>query len=114
MNKAKKLMKLALGAVPSKLPRGIEEFDEYCRSIFELYDLPDLPNYRLAIASIIMHLGPTVTRSPKLFFAKSIHKADTNEAAFEAIQKLKEEDKRKREEALKESQSECVGEFNKD
>lgn len=41
---------------------------------------------------MVMHLGPTTTHVPKMFFAKSIKKAMANEVAFNKIQQLKQEE----------------------
>lgn len=85
----KKQLNQLFGLFPSKLPTGVAEFKDWADSIFYTYDLPDMPSYRQALASMIMHLGPTVDRKPKLFFAKSVKKAQANQIAYEEIQKLK-------------------------
>lgn len=117
----RKLMKLGQGIIATKLPRGMEEFDEFCRDIFDIYSLPDLPKYRHGICSLVMHLGPTTNKVSKLYLVKCLHKTDANEAAFEVLQKLKEEEKKKfleeqkkrEQEVLAEERSK-VGEFNQD
>lgn len=75
------------------------EFETFCDSIFFTYDLPDLPSYRHAIASMIMHLGPTVAVKPKRFFALSVLKAMSNQIAYENIQKLKKQEEEYHKEA---------------
>lgn len=80
------------GLFSSRLPLGAEEFDTFCESILSTYDIPPFPSYRRAIASMIMHLGPTTTHVPKMFFAKSIKKAMANEVAFNKIQQFKQEE----------------------
>lgn len=79
---------------PSPLPIGRAEFASFADSILETYNIPNLPSYHHAIASMIMHLGPTVTKVPKKFFADSIYKAMANEVAFQKIQELKEKEKK--------------------
>ncbi len=81
-----------MGFLPSRLPLGMTEFDDFCTSIFKTYSLPDLPSYRHAIASMVMHLGPTTANKPKWFFAKSVRKAMANQIAYENIQKLKKQE----------------------
>lgn len=81
-----------LGRFPTALPKGAEEFDEFAQSILSTYNIPDFPSYRRAIASMIMHLGPTMSHAPKSFFAKSIKKAMANEVAFNKIQQFKREE----------------------
>lgn len=89
----KKLGRFLLGFIPSRLPVGMQEFDTFCISIFTTYDLPDLPSYRHAIASLIMHLGPTTAYKPKFYFALSVQKAMSNQIAFENIQLLKTQER---------------------
>lgn len=85
----KKQFHKVLGLFPSKLPTGVAEFDSWSSSIFDTYGLPNLPSYRQAVASMIMHLGPTVDKKAKFFFAKAVRKAQANQIAYEEIQKLK-------------------------
>lgn len=85
----KKSYKKLIYTLPSKLPVGMNEFDQFCKSVFDTYDLPDAPSYRQAIASMIMHLGPTEARASKRYFAASIYKAMANQIAYENIQLIK-------------------------
>ena len=78
---------------PRPLPYiGMTDFDRYCDMIFNVYGLPDLPSYRQAIASMIMHLSPTTSYQAPFFFAKSVKKAMANQIAYEKIQQLKKEE----------------------
>lgn len=86
----KQLLNKLKGMFPSKLPTGTADFDSWAVSIFTTYNLPDMPSYRNAIASMIMHLGPTTDKKPLLFFAKAVRKAQANQIAYEEIQKLKQ------------------------
>lgn len=91
--KIKKIFAKLMGMIPGPLPHlGILSFDEFCNDIFTRYDLPDLPSYRNAIASMIMHLGPTCAYKSKFFFAVSVKKAMANQIAYEKIQQLKKEE----------------------
>lgn len=88
----KKSFHIIKGFFPSALPTGLRALDEFSTSIFETYDLPDLPSYRHAIASMIMHLSPTTAYKPKRFFALSVKKAMSNQIAYEKIQSLKKQE----------------------
>ena len=80
---------------PSKLPtKGAAELDVFCASIFDLYGIPDMPSYRHAIATMIMHLGPQADRKSKSFFARSVKKAMANQIAYELIDHLRKEEKK--------------------
>lgn len=92
MIKLDKIRQKVAGFVPTALPVGKEEFNKFCASIFYTYDLPALPSYKHAIASMIMHLGPTKAKATKRFFALSVKKAMSNQVAYEIIQDLKNEE----------------------
>ncbi len=82
------------GFVPVQLPTGAKAFDAFCESILSSYDLPRLPSYKHSIATMIMHLGPTVSHKAPYFFAKSVRKAMANQTAYDAMQRIKEEEKK--------------------
>jgi hypothetical protein len=48
---------------------------------------------------MVMHLGPQTTSVKKYWIACSIRKAQANQVAFEVIQKIKEEEKKAKDEA---------------
>jgi hypothetical protein len=87
--KVQRFANKTLGLFPTKLPLGMTDFDRFCDSIFDTYELPNDPSYKHAIASMIMHLGPTVASKPKRFFALSVQKAMANQIAYQNIQLLK-------------------------
>jgi hypothetical protein len=74
----------------SPLPIGMEAFDAWCEKIFTLYKLPDNPSYRHAIATMIMHLGPTKDKAPLSYFAKSVRKAMSNQIAHFKMKEINE------------------------
>lgn len=97
MGKFQKAFNYISSFFPTALPRGTGEFEDFAQSIIDTYKLPDLPSYRHAIASMIMHLPPTCHRAAKRFFAKSVLKAMANEVSYAKIQEyrdaMKEADK---------------------
>jgi len=94
--KLKYLFKRLIWAiVPSKLPVGLEYLNKFSTETLAVYDIPTLPSYYHAIASMIMHLGPQQTHVRRGHIAKTIFKAMSNQVAFEQIQRLKEEAKAK-------------------
>jgi hypothetical protein len=91
--KALKMLKKVKFMFPHQLPSmGISELDQFSNEIFEVYDLPDLPSYRNAIASMIMHLGPAVAWKAPIYFAICVRKAMANQIAYEKIQQLKKDE----------------------
>lgn len=93
MNKLHKLFLKVVFFFPRPLPHiGMTDFDRYCELIFTIYGLPDLPSYRQAIASMIMHLSPSTFYKAPFYFATSVKKAMANQLAYEKIQQLKKEE----------------------
>ena len=83
------------GLFPSPLPVGAQAFDAFFATICEVYSLPNLPSYKTAIASQIMHLPATLHKAPMWLFAKSIKKAMANQVAYQIIQDEREAQKKK-------------------
>lgn len=94
-----KFIQIVRGFFPAKLPLNLADFEIYASSIFELYDVPDMPSYRHAIASGIMRLGPITAYKSKFYFALSVKKAMANEIAFQNIQLLKKQEQEYNEKA---------------
>ena len=87
------LRKNFTGYFPKALPHGVTEFEHFCGYVFDTYGIPNLPSYREAVATMIMHLGPTVDTKAPHYFAKSIRKAMSNEVAYSYLQDRREEKK---------------------
>lgn len=84
-----KLFARFLALFPTNLPVSGVEFKNFSDHILWAFGLPNLPSYHAAIGSMIMHLGPTIHRKPKAFFARSVKKAMANEVAYSIIQSIK-------------------------
>ena len=89
-----KTLQFLRGFLPKSLPVGVREFNQFCESIFTVYGLPDLPSYRHAIGTMIMHLGPVTFYKAPWFFALSVKKAMANQVAYEMLMELKEAEKK--------------------
>lgn len=92
VEKSIKMKKFVRSFFPVKLPTGLLEFNQFSSNIIETYNLPNLPSYKHAIASMIMHLGPTTFYKSPRFFAISVKKSMANQTAYEMIQIIKEQD----------------------
>jgi hypothetical protein len=79
---------------PHKLPIGFSEHEAFSTKILKNNNLPDLPSYRAAVATMIMHLGPTTDRATPRFFAKSLRASMTRQVAYEVIHRIKESEKK--------------------
>lgn len=97
MQKLRRLFSKILSFFPSKLPKGSQEFQTFCDSIFDLYDIPKEDGYYHSIAVMIQHLPPTQVYKPKAWFASSIYNAQAREVAFYKIQEIQKRNKEKAE-----------------
>ncbi len=79
----------------TKIPVGIIDLETLSNDLLDIYQIPNLPSYHHAIATMIMHQPPNCD-SMKMFHVKrQIHKAMANQVAYEVMQKIKEQDKAK-------------------
>lgn len=92
MNYIARLFKVFRCLIPSKLPIGKDVFNTWAEDIFSTFGLRDSPSNRQTLATLVMHLGPTVAYKPKIYFALASLKSMANETAFETIQSLRKEE----------------------
>lgn len=92
---------------PEKLPSTVSELDDFTTNALLVASLPDLPEYRRVIATTMMHLGPVTDRKSLRFFSRSLRRALLNQAAFDKIQAIiqQEKDKLQSKEALSDESS---------
>lgn len=88
---------------PRPLPMGRAEFDEWSDRLISgaLVKTEDKRSQRFALASMIMHLGPTEDHKPDNFFIHSLRKAACNQVAHAMIMEIKGEQKAEMEAAAK-------------
>jgi hypothetical protein len=87
----KRYFRLFLGLFPKQLPIGQTDLNKFCAYVFDLYVIPDLPSYRLAIATMIMHMGPQQAYKSPFWFFRSIRAAQAKEVAYQVIAADREE-----------------------
>jgi hypothetical protein len=86
----KLLLKRVLSRLPSPLPVGMSEFQQWSDDIIELSGkFADVDSMKFALASQIMHLGAQQAYVPKNYFVKSMRKAAANQVASQAFQDVK-------------------------
>jgi hypothetical protein len=95
--KLKNHAKRILGFFPQRLPDGMTAFKNWGEDILEIYGLPNEADYMHALATMIMHLGPTIHRKPPFYFFRSIKKTQANQIAYAVIQAIKEEKRQQKE-----------------
>lgn len=101
----KKYFALLRAHLPSTLPhQNKDEFEAWLTTLFALFNLPDSPNYRQAVAASVMQLPATQSKMPKAYFARVIRKSMANQIAYWVIEEVRALDKKlqqQEEEALK-------------
>jgi len=76
------------------LPVGMQEFEEWSDRIISGTLLPaDPDSQKFALATMLMHLGPTVDHETDLFFIKSLRKSAVNQIAHAKMTELRDKAK---------------------
>jgi len=76
-----------------RLPLTDAEFYEFKKTIFSEYEIEDTKDNTFGLARMVQMLDPTVLYAPKKYFAFSLKKQQANQAAFEVMEKIREEAK---------------------
>lgn len=101
--KLKKVLFLVKYTFKTRLPIGRTEMNDYLDELFLYSGIPNLPSYRQAVATMVLHLSPTEDKKSRRFFIKAIKKAMANETSYSLIQELKEEEKKKQQKLTSEA-----------
>jgi VIT1/CCC1 family predicted Fe2+/Mn2+ transporter len=105
MKKLLLLLKKILSLLPTPLPVGITEFNEWSDSIIDLSgEYADRDSMKYALASMVIHLGPQRSVVSKNYFVRSLRKAAANQVASQVFQDIKVKQQKQQEEAAKNEQ----------
>lgn len=85
------------------LPQTVAELDVFVATIATEFSLPNTDDTYEAIATLIMHMPPSVCTAPKSYFANSVRKSIANLAAYTKLREFS--DKRKQAESVQAEQS---------
>lgn len=85
----KRFLAYLAGFFPSAVPIGRTDFDTWATSIIDTYQFPDNDSVRFALASIVMHMGPTSAYKPKYYFALVIKAGAAKQVAASVFQDIK-------------------------
>lgn len=89
-----KLFKLALSYLPTKLPVGLTEMQQFCNEIIELSGkYADEDSMKYVITTSILHLDPSVDRISKQFFMRKLRKAAANQVASAVFTDIRDRNK---------------------
>lgn len=88
----KLLIKRLLSLLPTKLPVGMTEFDQFSNDIIELSgQYADLDSMRFAIASMLIHAPAHSGALSKHYFVVRLRKSACNQVASQVFQTIKSE-----------------------
>jgi len=83
-------VKRLFSLIPTPLPVGMTQFEEWSESIIELSgNYADTDSLKFAMASMILHLGAQRSRVPKNHFVQSLRKVAANQVASQVFQDIK-------------------------
>lgn len=87
----KKLGRQFLGLFPTAIPTGTAEFEVWAESIMSTYYMPtqDKDSIKWALATMIMHQGPTTAFKPKVFFALALRAGAAKQIANGVFYEIK-------------------------
>ena len=97
----KRVLLFLKSLLPTRLPVGKAEFDQWQRDILSLSGVPANESTLFAIAVMVLHLDPTVDRKPMHYFVKALNKGAANEVANSIILDLKAKQKERMEQEAK-------------
>lgn len=87
--KVKKVLRFIRAFFPSAVPIGMTDFDSWAYDIIDLYNLPNNDSVRFALATMIMHSGPTAAYKSKFYFNLMIKASMAKQIASAKFQEIK-------------------------
>ena len=89
----RRLIKQITAWIPTALPFGVTEFEEWASDIIWTYSLPDNDSTRFMLATMILHSNSTESTKPKRYFGRSARKSGSNQVAAYIMDTLKAKQK---------------------
>lgn len=86
----KRVLRLILAHIPTKLPVGIKEFSEWANDIIDLAGkFADEDSMKWTLATMIIHSDAKHGALPKSYFIARLRKAAANQVASQVFQDIK-------------------------
>lgn len=101
-NTVKRYFRLFRNLFPSKIPTGVSEHQAWATSIIEDYNFPDNDSVRFALATMVLHLGPTAAYRSKFYFSIMINAGAAKQVASQVFTDIKT---RQQDEARKQAEA---------
>ena len=83
------LIESMLSYIPTSLPVGMTEFNDWATSILSMSKVPINDSTRFTLAVMILHLNPAEDRKAKRYFVKALNKGAANEVGNAVAMELK-------------------------
>jgi hypothetical protein len=80
----------------TELPKTEADFEAFYQDVIDLFKLPSGNQTRQAFATMIMHLPNDVASKSKAWFAVCLKKALANQAAYNVLDKIRQEEKKEK------------------
>lgn len=95
VQRLKKALVRLRGRYSSPLPQGMDEFNAWCDSIINSYELPtkEVDSIKFTLSTAIMHLKATDASVPKQYFVTIIKAAAAKQVAGACFTEIKERQK---------------------
>lgn len=90
------LIALLLSLIPEALPQTEAEHQKWAGELLALAKLPDNYSFRLALATQVLHLPAGLLYKSRHSFIKELKRSIANQAAYNTMNDLKEQEKRER------------------
>lgn len=74
---------------PSAVPQGVAEFEIWSLDIIQTYNFPDNDSVRFALATMVLHSGPTAAYVSKHYFALMVKAGAAKQVASQVFQDIK-------------------------
>jgi hypothetical protein len=84
-----KILKKMRNFLPSPVPLGIAEFEAWASDIISTYDFPNNDSVRFALATMILHSGPTAAFVSKRYFSLMVKAGAAKQIASQVFQDIK-------------------------
>lgn len=81
------------GRFEEPIPLGLTGMRAFSADVLRIYEIPDFPSYRHAIAAMIMHMGDASIMIRKKDVARKLKKAMANQIAYSIIENIRLEEK---------------------
>jgi len=102
--KLRKMLLTAKSFIPERLPQSESAVLSFIDEVCELGALPNNNSFKQAIATALMHVGQDSTHVTKRSLLNSLRRQILNQASYNILQIIKDEEKAAKDATIKEAQ----------